>query len=148
MDVSERKLDELKKRSRRAGCHLIETKLIDSTKVIKRLEGTADRLLLDVPCSGLGVLRRNPDSKWKLTPARIAELEKLQADILDRYSGMLKPGGVMVYSTCSIAKSENERQIAAFLKRQPNFELQDELCLQPVSGGGDGFYAARMKLRS
>lgn len=148
MDVSERKLEELKKRARRAGCHLIETKIIDSTKVIKRLEGTADRLLLDVPCSGLGVLRRNPDSKWKLSPARISELEKLQAEILDSYSRMLKPGGVMVYSTCSIARSENQRQIAAFLQRHPHFELQDELCLQPVSGGGDGFYAARIKLRS
>lgn len=148
MDITEWKLEELRKRARRAGCHLIETKLIDSTKVIKRLEGTADRILLDVPCSGLGVLRRNPDSKWKLSRERISELEKLQAEILDSYSRMLKPGGVMVYSTCSIAKAENEDAVAAFIKRQPLFKLEEELHLKPVSGGGDGFYAARLKLQS
>jgi len=92
--------------------------------VIKRLEGTADRVLLDVPCSGLGVLRRNPDSKWKLSRERISELEKLQAEILDSYSRMLKPGGAMVYSTCSIARAENQDAVASFLKRQPQFLRQ------------------------
>lgn len=148
MDITEWKLEELRKRARRAGCHLIETKLIDSTKVIKRLEGTADRILLDVPCSGLGVLRRNPDSKWKLTEARILELQKLQAEILDSYSRMLKPGGAMVYSTCSIARIENHQAVAGFIERNPKFKIEEELHLEPVSGGGDGFYAARLKLQS
>ncbi len=97
LDVRERKLEEVRVRARRAGGHMIETKLIDSSKVVKRMEDSADRLLLDVPCSGLGVLRRNPDSKWKLTPGRIREMESLQAEILDSYSRMLKPGGIMVY---------------------------------------------------
>lgn len=148
MDVSERKLEELKKRARRSGSHLIETKCIDSTKVIKRLEASADRLLLDVPCSGLGVLRRNPDSKWKLSKEKIQELQTLQNEILTGYSRMLKPGGVMVYSTCSIAQSENQAAIQRFLEAQSGFELEKELLLKPVSGGGDGFYAARLRLRS
>jgi 16S rRNA (cytosine967-C5)-methyltransferase len=144
MDVHERKLEELKKRVRRAGAHLVEMRLIDSTKVIKRLEGSADRILLDVPCTGLGVLRRNPDSKWKLSLARIGELQKIQDDILESYAKMLKKGGVMVYSTCSIARSENQEAVARFLARNQAFRLEKELLLEPTSGGGDGFYAARL----
>jgi 16S rRNA (cytosine967-C5)-methyltransferase len=144
MDVHAGKLEELKKRARRAGAHLIETRLIESTKVIKRLEGSADRLLLDVPCSGLGVLRRNPDSKWKLSLNRIAELQSIQDDILNGYSKMLKKGGVMVYSTCSIARAENQDAIGRFLTLNQDFKLEKELLLEPVSGGGDGFYAARL----
>lgn len=148
LDVHERKLEELKKRSRRAGVHLIETRLIDSNKTVKRLEQSADRLLLDVPCTGLGVLRRNPDAKWKLAPERVQRLEELQAEILESYWRMLKPGGVLVYATCSIARSENEDQIRHFLERHSaDFELERELKLPPGADGGDGFYACRLRLR-
>ncbi|PJC58621.1 MAG: RNA methyltransferase, partial [Ignavibacteria bacterium CG_4_9_14_0_2_um_filter_37_13] len=102
LDTEEWKLNELKKRANRNGISIIETRTITSSKVIKRLADSADRVLLDVPCSGLGVLRRNPDAKWKLTNERIEELKSLQQKILESYSTMVKPNGKIVYSTCSI----------------------------------------------
>lgn len=145
LDVEASKLDELKKRARRAGVDNLEARLIESSKTIKRLENTADRLLLDVPCSGLGVLRRNPDAKWKLSPAFIDEVRALQQHILSDYEGMLKPGGLMVYSTCSVMPSENENQVRAFLEKRPGeFELIDERHCWP-SEGSDGFYMALMR---
>jgi 16S rRNA (cytosine967-C5)-methyltransferase len=145
LDVEQWKLDELKKRARRAGASNIETKAIDSLKVLKRLEATADRLLLDVPCSGLGVLRRNPDAKWKLSPEFVEQVKTKQKDILTNYSSLLKPGGIMVYSTCSILPSENEKQVQGFLKKQEGaFEFIDERKVLP-SQGFDGFYMAAIK---
>lgn len=145
LDVEANKLEELKKRARRAGVDNLEARIIDSSKTIKRLENTADRLLLDVPCSGLGVLRRNPDAKWKLSPAFIDEVVRLQQHILDDYESMLKPGGLMVYSTCSILPSENQHQVRAFLERQNGkFELLNERHCWP-SEGFDGFYMALMR---
>jgi len=117
LDVHQGKLEELRKRSSRAGCDVIETRVIESSKTVKRMEKTADRVLLDVPCSGLGVLRRNPDSKWKLEPADIPRLHALQAEILESYSEMLKPGGRLVYATCSVLPSENMKQVEAFLEK-------------------------------
>ncbi|HET8809024.1 MAG TPA: methyltransferase domain-containing protein, partial [Flavobacteriaceae bacterium] len=118
MDIYENKLKELKRRAKRAGAHNIEPRLIDSTKVVKKLYEKADRVLIDAPCSGLGVLSRNPDAKWKLQPEFLETLKQTQADILDQYSKMLKPGGKMVYATCSILPSENREQIAKFLKSE------------------------------
>lgn len=146
LDTEAWKLDELKKRARRAGASdIIETRTIDSSKVIKRLENSADRVLLDVPCSGLGVLRRNPDAKWKLSHEFIEEVKVTQQKILTDYSPMLKVGGLMVYSTCSILPSENEKQVERFLKANVGkFELQEQKSILP-SGGFDGFFMARMK---
>lgn len=145
LDTVDWKLEELKKRARRAGAANIETRVIDSMKSIKRLYDSADRLLLDVPCSGLGVLKRNPDAKWKLTKEFVDEVKKTQADILNNYSGMVKPGGMMVYSTCSILPSENEQQISAFLNGDGrDFEIVTERHIAP-SEGFDGFYMALMK---
>lgn len=147
MDVEQWKLDELKKRSRRAGATNIEPRLIDSTKAIKRLYNTADRLLLDVPCSGLGVLKRNPDAKWKLTKEFIDSVEKTQQELLDGYCQMLKPGGLMVYSTCSLLPSENEQQVQTFLaKHGEQYELLKEKRHWP-SEGFDGFYMALISKR-
>ena len=109
--------------------------------------GSADRLLLDVPCSGLGVLRRKPDTKWKLSTEFLEEVKKTQANILQKYSRMLKPGGLMVYATCSILPSENEEQVQHFLKNNPDFELEEERSISPAKYGCDGFYMARMKLK-
>jgi 16S rRNA (cytosine967-C5)-methyltransferase len=146
LDIHERKLEELRKRASRAGADIIETRTIDSSKVIKRLEETADRLLLDVPCSGLGVLRRNPDSKWKLSDEEIEKLRALQSQILESYSKMVKPGGRMVYATCSILPSENERQVEEFLKNAGGtFELLEERKFAPGKDGFDGFYAASLQ---
>lgn len=148
MDVEQWKLDELQKRARRAGVSNLETKLIDSSKIIKRLDNSADRLLLDVPCSGLGVLKRNPDAKWKLTKEFIDEVTHLQEHILNDYCSMVKPGGKMVYSTCSILPSENEKQIEKFLQSHGDqFTLIRDAHLWPTDGY-DGFYMALLSRNS
>ena len=145
MDVESHKLEELKKRARRAGVDNLETRIIESSKTIKRLENAADRLLLDVPCSGLGVLKRNPDAKWKLSPEFIENVRELQQHIISDYSTMLKSGGIMVYSTCSILPSENRKQVDKFLhSNQDKFEMLDEKICWP-SEGFDGFYMAQLK---
>ncbi len=145
LDNADWKLEELLKRSLRAGVTIIEPRPITTTKVVKRLKDTADRLLLDVPCSGLGVLRRNPDSKWRLTPEKIQEIRTLQSYILDKYTQMVKPGGKFVYSTCSILPSENQEQIQSFLSRSNGaFTLEEEKIILPSVSGFDGFYMARV----
>jgi len=145
MDTEAWKLDELKKRARRAGVANIEPRVIESSKTIKRLENSADRLLLDVPCSGLGVIKRNPDAKWKLTPEFMERVKELQQHILVDYSTMLKTGGLMVYSTCSLLPSENEKQVEKFLEsRKEQFELLEQKWIKP-SEGFDGFYMALIK---
>lgn len=144
MDDKDWKLNELKLRARKAGAHNIEPRLIDTTKVIKRQHGKADCVLLDVPCSGSGVLKRNPESKWTDSTDSIRELIEVQADILSRYSKMTKVGGTLVYSTCSIFPCEDHNQIATFLEHNPDFELVAEKTVYP-SQGGDGFYMAKLK---
>lgn len=143
MDVDQWKLNELQKRARRAGISNLETRLIDSSKVIKRLERSADCLLLDVPCSGVGVLKRNPDAKWKLSLNFIEEVKELQQKILNEYCTMVKPGGSMVYATCSILPSENEKQVETFLSIHASFKLLEDKHAWP-SEGFDGFYMARL----
>lgn len=145
LDNVQWKLDELKKRARRAGSSNVETHLIDTPQSIKRFENTADRLLLDVPCSGLGVLKRNPDAKWKLSAEFIERTKILQQKILADYSLMLKKGGLMVYSTCSILPSENEMQVQKFIQEQNGaFTLDEQKIILP-SEGFDGFFMARIK---
>ena len=145
MDVEQFKLDELQKRARRAGVSNLETRIIDSSKTVKRLENTADRLLLDVPCSGLGVLRRNPDAKWKLSMEFIEKVKGIQQQILQDYCVMVKPGGLMVYSTCSVMPSENEQQVEKFLATSSHkFEHVEDKHAWP-SEGFDGFYMALLK---
>lgn len=147
LDIYANKLNELKRRAKRAGAFNIETRAIDSTKVIKKLHEKADRLLIDAPCSGLGVLRRNPDAKWKLQPDFIESIKKTQAEILENYSKIVKPGGKMVYATCSILPSENEKQIKNFLKSESgkNFTLAKEKTILPSKSGFDGFYMALLE---
>jgi 16S rRNA (cytosine967-C5)-methyltransferase len=143
MDVEERKLQELKKRSERAGISIVQTKAVNAG-VLKKLDRTADRLLLDVPCSGLGVLRRNPDAKWKLNPEFIQKIKHTQQEIIRNYSCMVKPGGIMVYATCSILPGENQEQVEQFLKTDKSFELMEDRKIMP-SDGFDGFYMAKLK---
>jgi 16S rRNA (cytosine967-C5)-methyltransferase len=123
----------------------LEIRAIDSSKTIKRLENSADRLLLDVPCSGLGVLKRNPDAKWKLSPEFIQNVRDLQQHILQDYCNMIKKQGLLVYSTCSVLPSENEEQVQRFLKNNGDkFELLEEKHHWP-SDGFDGFYMALLR---
>lgn len=148
MDTESWKLDELQKRARRAGVSNLEARVIESGKTIKRLAASADRLLLDVPCSGLGVLKRNPDAKWKLSPDFIDKIRQLQQHILRDYCDMVKPGGLLVYSTCSILPSENENQVRKFLDDKGGaFELVEEKHIFP-SAGFDGFYMALIRRKS
>lgn len=145
MDIYGNKLKELKRRAKRNGAHNIETREIDSTKVIKKLYDKADRVLIDAPCSGLGVLRRNPDAKWKLQPEFLDTIKKTQKDILSQYSKMVKPGGMLVYATCSILPSENQDQVKYFLDSNKDFTfVKDEKVLAHQSGF-DGFYMALLK---
>lgn len=106
--------------------------------------GKADRLLIDAPCSGLGVLRRNPDAKWKLQPEFIENIKKIQADILSKYSKMVKPGGQMVYATCSILPSENQNQVHNFLSSAEGkeFSFVKDKKIFAYESGYDGFYMA------
>lgn len=147
MDIHDWKLADLKQRATRSGASIIETRLIDSPKVIQRLEGQFDRVLIDSPCSGLGVLRRNPDTKWKLTLDEIQTVCDVQKDILSRYSALCKPNGLMVYATCSILKRENEEQVKWFLSSKPGqkWSLISEHRIWPHKHGFDGFYAAVLK---
>jgi 16S rRNA (cytosine967-C5)-methyltransferase len=146
LDIHQRRLDELRRRATRNGADNIKVQVIDDPKVIKRLNDTADRVLLDVPCSGLGVLRRHPDTKWKLKREELDRLRETQADLLRRYSKITKVGGKLVYATCSILPSENERQVQSFLSENAaTWELEKELSLRPDREGFDGFYAARLR---
>lgn len=146
MDIHEWKLNELKTRARRAGVSIIEPRVIDSTKVIKRLEASFDGVLLDVPCSGLGVLRRNPDTKWKLTLDEIKRIRELQKDILGRYSKMVKPSGRLVYATCSFLPSENQAQVESFAGS--DWEIEVMIKVDPDQGRGDGFFGARLRRKA
>lgn len=145
-DIYDFKLAELKRRARRAGAHNIETRHIGNTKVIKKLYGKADRVLIDAPCSGLGVLKRNPDSKWKLSSEFIEEIRQTQAEILSRYSKMVKSGGKLVYATCSILPAENQDQVKKFLDSEAGegFTIENEQTLLPSKTGYDGFYMCLM----
>jgi 16S rRNA (cytosine967-C5)-methyltransferase len=145
MDLYDGKLNELKKRARRNEIFNIETRVIDSSKVIKKLKETADRVLIDAPCSGLGVLRRNPDAKWKLQPEFIDKIKKTQADILDQYASMVKKGGKLVYATCSILPSENQEQVQQFLNNHKDFTFVKENSILPSKSGYDGFYMALLE---
>ncbi len=144
MDIYESKLKQLKVRAKRNGVHNVEFRVIDSTKVIKKLHEKADRVLIDAPCSGLGVLKRNPDSKWKLQPEFVENIKQTQAEVLQNYSKIVKPGGKLVYATCSVLPSENQEQIKHFLNSEAgkNFTFVKDQKVLAHESGFDGFYMA------
>ena len=144
MDIHARKLEELKTRARRNKISIIETREITSTKVVKRLEESADAVLLDVPCSGSGVIGRNPDTKYRLNQESFDQLLKTQEDILRVYSKMVKHGGRMVYATCSLFPSENEKQLNKWLIQNPRWKLEEQKTLIPGRDEGDGFFMAKI----
>ena len=147
LDIYDNKLKELKRRAKRNGAHNIEPRHIDSTKVIKKLYDKADRVLIDAPCSGIGVLRRNPDAKWKLQPDFIEKIKKTQQDILKQYSRMVKTGGQLVYATCSVLPSENQEQVDIFLTSEEGKDftfVKDNKVLSHKTGF-DGFYMALLE---
>jgi 16S rRNA (cytosine967-C5)-methyltransferase len=158
-DVSDKRLVKLKPRLARSGLSNVHPARIDHERdtKIKRLAGKIDRVLVDAPCSGLGTLRRNPDLKWRQNEQSVAELTVKQAAILDAAAKMVRPGGRVVYATCSLLNAENEAIIAAFLASHPDFSLTpastvlakqgitldgDMLRLLPHKHHTDGFFAA------
>jgi 16S rRNA (cytosine967-C5)-methyltransferase len=150
MDLYESKLKQLKIRAKRNSAFNIEPRVIESTKTIKKLHEKADRVLIDAPCSGLGVLKRNPDSKWKLQPEFIDNIRKVQAEVLENYSKIVKPGGKLVYATCSVLPSENQEQIKHFLSTEIGKEftfVEDKKVLAHESGF-DGFYMALLERKN
>jgi 16S rRNA (cytosine967-C5)-methyltransferase len=162
-DVAERRLARLKPRLARSGLSNVHPVRIESERDtrIRRLAGKVDRVLVDAPCSGLGTLRRNPDMKWRQTPASVAELSAQQAAILAAAASLVKPGGRLVYATCSLLEAENEVVVQAFLERHPEFsacsaqevlarqeiaiDIGERLRLFPHRHGTDAFYAAVME---
>jgi 16S rRNA (cytosine967-C5)-methyltransferase len=150
MDLYESKLKQLKLRAKRNSAFNIEYRIIDSTKVIKKLHEKADRVLIDAPCSGLGVLKRNPDAKWKLQPEFIDNIRKVQAEVLENYSKIVKPGGKLVYATCSILPSENQEQIKRFLTTEigKQFQFIEDRKILASESGFDGFYMALLERKN
>jgi len=160
-DVLENRLKRGAERFRRAGLHNIQTRLLSSErdKWVKRHKGGFDRVLVDAPCSGTGTWRRNPDARWRAEHAGFEALLPLQASILDSAARLVKPGGRLVYATCSLLPEENEAQVEAFLGTHPDFRAvplreiapqltdsahPDHLSLTPARHDTDGFFAAVM----
>ncbi|MCM4171732.1 methyltransferase domain-containing protein [Arenibacter sp. TNZ] len=147
LDIYGNKLKELKRRAKRDGAHNVETRVIESTKVIKKLYDSADRVLIDAPCTGLGVLKRNPDAKWKLQPDFLDKIMVTQQEILQDYSRIVKPGGKLVYATCSILPQENIQQVKKFLGSEAgkDFTLIKDDNIYACKTGFDGFYMALLE---
>ena len=123
-DIYEHRLNLIKQNAKRLGISIIETKILDATKYYKEYEAKFDKILLDVPCLGIGVIKRKPDIKWQRKPEDLQEICKIQEIILENCSKYLKIGGELVYSTCSILEEENENIIKEFVKKNQNFEIK------------------------
>lgn len=161
-DISEKRLNNLKPRFKRSGLSNLHAQRIanENDIKVKRLAGKIDRVLVDAPCSGLGTLRRNPDLKWRQSPQSIDELKAKQAAILSAAASLLKPGGRLVYATCSFLPEENQQVVQEFLNTHPQFSLLNcaELLAQqkipldtgeffqlsPLLHQTDGFFAAAL----
>lgn len=164
LDVDTRRIEELRKRARRAGVHNVRTHVIPpegpaAEEALAPLKEKADRVLVDAPCSGTGTYRRKPDARYRLTPEELANHVERQKALLERFSTLVKPGGRLIYGTCSVLREENEAVVEHFLARHPDFsvrpvsaELGPELGarlsrgpflrLAPHTHGTDGFFGA------
>ena len=155
-DVDRARLSRLRPRAERAGVH-VEELLLDAGRergALDGLLGAADVVLVDAPCSGSGTWRRNPEARWRLTPARLAQLMKLQGHVLEIGSELVKPGGTMVYAVCSLLPEEGDARIASFLAANIGWTTDPlgfgrvqahGVILTPASHGTDGFFVARLK---
>jgi 16S rRNA (cytosine967-C5)-methyltransferase len=169
-DIAEKRLERATQRLRRAGASIVQRQPLASArdKWVKRHAAGFDRVFVDAPCTGTGTWRRNPDAKWRLKPEDLAELPALQADILDSAQRLVKPGGRLIYATCSLLMEEDEDQVAKFLETHADFRLlpirdiwadtvggdcpvsnkdarSDTLRLSPARHGTDGFFVAVME---
>ena len=156
-DIYEHKLQRVMENAARLGINIIDPVLKDAREIHHDFAGQADRVLVDAPCSGLGVLRRKPDSRWRKTPQLLKELPRLQLEILQSAAACVKAGGILVYSTCTIAREENQAVVEKFLAENADFALehtgsrlprprQDAMVqLYPQRDGTDGFFIACMR---
>ncbi len=164
-DVHEHKIKLIKEASERLGIDIISSEVFDALEQDSNLSGKADRVLVDAPCTGLGIIRRKPDIKWTRSANDLTEIVKLQEKILKSSSSYVKPGGVLVYSTCTIEPKENEEQVNKFLQANREFELEDisefipeglikatakegYIQLYTNTDGVDGFFISKMRKRS
>jgi 16S rRNA (cytosine967-C5)-methyltransferase len=167
-DVLKGRVERAATRLNRAGVHNVERRGLESERDpwVKRHAGTFDRVLVDAPCSGTGTWRRNPDAKWRLSPKDIEELVELQRRILASAARLVKPGGRLIYATCSMLPRENQQQVEWFLGQAEDFSLLPlgdvwrsaiggeapcpgpYLRLTPASHGTDGFFVAVMARRA
>jgi 16S rRNA (cytosine967-C5)-methyltransferase len=162
-DVNETRLKRCAERLRGAGIHNVETRVLSSEtdRWVKRHKASFDRVLIDAPCSGTGTWRRNPDARWRPTDdLGLEALVALQGRILASAARLVKPGGRLVYATCSLLTAENEAQVAGFLAAHPEFSIvpladvapqvttsahAQHLSLTPARHGTDGFFAAVLR---
>ena len=146
LDPNNKKLEQLKIRIKRNGIRIVTVHNSNNEDYIKKYKTNADLVLIDAPCSGLGVLRRNPAAKWQMNPNNIQKLIYIQQEILQKQSIYVKKGGILVYSTCSFFPNENENQIKNFLTTSlgKSFYLEKEETLLTHQSKGDGFYMARL----
>ena len=150
MDINPSKLIELKKRMIRNNIKIIKPTLIKKDENLKKYFSYADRVIIDAPCSGIGTLKRNPELKWKLKKDSFKKILKKQEKIINIYSKLVKPNGKLIYSTCSILPSENQKQIKKFLKTKngDKFKLEDESFYSTINCNFDGFYSARLSKKN
>ncbi len=147
-DIYSAKLEKVQESAGRLGITVLETKLQDATQFVSAYEKQFDCVVADVPCSGLGILRKKPEIRLHRTEKEIAELLPLQQKILECAARYVKPGGTLIYSTCSILKRENEAQVAEFLRSHKDFSLcreESPMTILPQAYGTDGFFIAKMK---
>ncbi|QDX25383.1 RsmB/NOP family class I SAM-dependent RNA methyltransferase [Sphingomonas suaedae] len=157
-DTDRARLSRLAPRAQRAGVSIVETRLLNPGQEAEALADWADRadvVLIDAPCSGTGTWRRNPEARWRLTPARLARLVETQARLLDVAAGLVRPGGALVHIVCSLLDAEGAGQVDAFLARNPAFRAEPlalplgapheaGMRLTPLNDATDGFFVARL----
>jgi 16S rRNA (cytosine967-C5)-methyltransferase len=154
-DVDRARLSRLAPRAERAGASFIETRLLDARqeeRALTDLQGEADAVLIDAPCSGTGTWRRNPEARWRLTPERLDRLRAMQARVLEIGAGLVRPGGRLVYAVCSLLDEEGKDQVDTYLAAHSGWEILDPLTvgrrhgpgrrLTPMHDGTDGFFIA------
>lgn len=143
-DIYETKLQHIKENLQRLGIKIIEPLLLDAREIGNKFYNQADKVLVDAPCSGLGVIRRKADLRWKKSFEEIAELPKLQAEILASAANAVKIGGTLIYSTCTIIRRENEEIVENFIKSNKNFRIAEMKNFLPHIDGTDGFFIAKL----
>ena len=145
-DSSDKKRKQLENRLKRNGISIVEYLNSENEYFFKKFNNSADIVIIDAPCSGLGVIKRNPVAKWHMNPKRIKQLIEIQKQILQKYAPLVKSKGNLVYATCSIFPNENQNQIKNFLKSNLGleFRIEKEEVLLTHDTGGDGFYVVKL----